>query len=178
MQLERSREDYMSIFDKKEHSRSPGSDVQGVAPSMAGGHPYGIADVIRLMRGLPVDQQPELVVRVIKTTLESVNVRVASLIEDASRQQQKLSEQVGSLQAKILDLTKQIEGHRQEVARLERELAETTTARERLESAEKSATVGPASVPTPPPLVHGRVDPLPFPPRRSGPPKPPDSNQT
>jgi len=165
----------MSIFEKKEQPRSPGFDAAPAAPAMAGGHPYGIADVIRLMRSLPVDQQPELVVRVIKSTLESVNVRVASLIEDASRQQQRLSEQISTLQAKILDLTKQIEGHRGDVGRLEHELGETTTARERLEAAEKPSLAGPGNLPPPPPLGPGRGDPLPFPPRRSG---PPNSGQT
>jgi septal ring factor EnvC (AmiA/AmiB activator) len=141
-------------------------------PSIRGGGlAYGIGDVIRLLRTLPVDQHAELVIRVIRTTLESVNVRVPELIEDAAKQQHKLSERISALQAQILDLTKQIDTHRAEVSRLEADLAETTSAKERLKSAEQAAAVVAGAgmpmqhVPPPPPLN---------PPIKTAPPKPPD----
>jgi hypothetical protein len=162
----------MSIFGKKEGEQMPptSSDNSVAAPTVAGGHSYGISDFIHLMRSLPLDQNTDLVVRVIRTTLESVNVHTKSLIDDAARHQEKLSGQIGTMQGKILELTKQIDVFRQETARLEVELTETRNAKERLESAEKAATNAPvsASNPLPPPT----------PPRpKSLPPKPTEPHQ-
>src|SRR3954464_2960348 len=137
----------MSIFGKREEVAQPvAAPVAATASaSKSSGH-YGIGDVIRLLRTLPVDQHAELVVRVIRTTLESVNVHVSDLVEDASRQQQKLGDRIATLHGQIQDLSKQIDGHRGEVVRLEAELAETSTAKERLQHAEQGA----ARAPTPP----------------------------
>src|SRR6266478_1985249 len=50
-------------------------------------HPdYGINKAIELMRLLP-DENVELIVRVVKTTLESTNINVASIVKDATRKQ-------------------------------------------------------------------------------------------
>src|SRR5258708_4102233 len=133
----------MSIFGKREENAQPGAGpVATASVSKSSGH-YGIGDVIRLLRTLPVDQHAELVVRVIRTTLESVNVHVSDLVEDASRQQQKLGDRITTLQAQIMDLSNQIDTHRNEVARLEAELAETSSAKERLQHAEQAAARAP-----------------------------------
>jgi len=153
----------MAIFGKREEVAQP---IAGPAvhhgPTPKAGGSYGIGDVIRLLRTLPVDQHAELVVRVIRTTLESVNVHVNDLVEDASRQQQKLGDRITTLQAQILDLSKQIDTHRTEVARLEADLSETSSAKERLQHAEQAAgrtagqvSFGPGQLPppTPPPKM-------------------------
>jgi hypothetical protein len=145
----------MSIFGKKWEGEHSG----------AGKH--GIGDVIRLLRTLPVDQHPELVVQVIRTTLEALEVvHVSDLIQDAVKQEQKLNERIGALKAQMHELSKQIETHREEVGRLEADLKETTTAKERLLFAEQAAgAMNPASPPRPPgPL------PPPVPPPKSAPP--------
>ena len=151
----------MAIFGKREEIAQPTPAPPPAAPK-AGSQSYGIADVIRLLRTLPVDQHAELVVRVIRTTLESVNVHVSDLVQDAARHQQKLGDRITALQAQIQDLSKQIDTHRSEVARLEAELSETTTARDRLQHAEQAAArpAAPGSFapghlppPTPPPKL-------------------------
>ena len=125
----------MSIFGKKsEGEQSFGSK----GPGKAGAPQYGIGDVIRLLRTLPVDQHADLVVRVIRTTLESVQVHVSDLIQDAATQEQKLGERIGILRNQMSELTKQIDTHREEVTRLEADLAETQGAKERLQFAEQS----------------------------------------
>src|SRR5262249_4806975 len=58
---------------------------------------YGINAAIQLMRSLPVDQNPELVVTVIKTTLESLRVKVPDIIADATRKQADLEKRVDTL---------------------------------------------------------------------------------
>jgi hypothetical protein len=156
----------MSIFGKREGEVSHGGSVVSGSSGKGGAHAYGIGDVIRLLRTLPVDQHGELVVRVIRTTLESINVHVTELIDDASRQQQKLGDRIGALQAQILELAKQMDTQRTEVARLEADLAETTNAKERLQSAERAASavaakppgphaLGPAHLPPPTPPPKG-----------------------
>jgi hypothetical protein len=97
---------------------------------------YGIQDAILLMRTLPVDQNVELVVAVIKRTLESLEVGVPDLIEDATQRQQDLVHQVAVLEDQIVELENQILLRREEIVRLKADYAETTTVKERLEIAE------------------------------------------
>jgi peptidoglycan hydrolase CwlO-like protein len=92
------------------------------------------------MRTLPVEKNAELVVEVVRSTLESVHVRVTDIIEDAVRKQQELSERVAKLQSEILQLESDISVRREEIAGVEAELAEVTAARQRLELAERRAS--------------------------------------
>jgi hypothetical protein len=98
---------------------------------------YGIDDAIRLMRTLPVDDNVDLVVRVIKNTLQSLDVRVADIIDDAGRRQEALSNAITEHETSIVKLEREIEARRNEIAHLQDELAETSTVRERLELAEQ-----------------------------------------
>lgn len=103
---------------------------------------YGIEQAIQLMRALPVDQNPELVVAVIKTTLESLKVKVSDIIADADRKTKDLEERVANLKRAIADFEKEIETRKEEIARLEADHKETTGVRARLEMAEKSQRAG------------------------------------
>ena len=106
-------------------------------------HPhYGIEQAIQLMRALPVDQNPALVVAVIKTTLESLRVKVSDIIQDAARKQKDLEERVSNLKRAIADFEKEIETRKEEIGRLEADHKETTAVRGRLELAEKSQAPG------------------------------------
>jgi hypothetical protein len=157
----------MSIFGKKSEGDHFGS-------GRAGASRHGIGDVIRLMKTLPVDQHSDLVVRVIRSTLESLEVvHVSDLIQDAVRQEQKLGERIAALRAQMHELTKQIEMHGQEVARLEADLSETTVAKERLQFAEQAALAegsvassSPSSIKAPGPLPPPQLPSRP----KSGPP--------
>jgi septal ring factor EnvC (AmiA/AmiB activator) len=99
---------------------------------------YGIENAIQLMRALPVDQNVELVVQVIKTTLESLRVKVSDIIEDASRKQQNIEARISSLKAAIAEFEKEIAQRKDEIAKLEADHAETSAVKARLELAEKS----------------------------------------
>jgi hypothetical protein len=103
---------------------------------------YGIEQAIQLMRALPMDQNPALVVAVIKTTLESLKVKVSDIISDAARKQKDLEERVGNLKRAIADFEKEIETRKEEIARLEADHKETTAVRGRLELAEKAQSQG------------------------------------
>jgi hypothetical protein len=101
---------------------------------------YGIDQAIELMRALPQasEQNVELSVVIIKTTLESLKVRVSDIIEDASRKQKRLEERVGDLKKEITDFEREIQTRKDEIGRLEADHAETSSVKGRLELAEKA----------------------------------------
>jgi hypothetical protein len=128
----------MALF-KRESAGQPGP----------GATAYGIAQAILLMRSLPVDQNVELVVRVIRTTLESMNVQLPDIIDDASAKETALQGRMERLDLEIEAYAEQIEVRKQEISRLQAELRETSTVKERLLLAQKQAAPS-----APPPLPH------------------------
>jgi predicted nucleic acid-binding Zn-ribbon protein len=96
---------------------------------------YGIDRAIQLMRSLPTDQNPELVAMVITTTLESVDMHVTEIIDDARSRQADLEARIGSIKARNGALEKEIEMGVEEIVKLEASLAETLSVKERLELA-------------------------------------------
>ena len=130
----------MSIFAKKQDSDQKGTvDIGGAPPAGASRGGYGIAEAIQLLRGLPVDQNPDLVVRVVRATLASLDVHLADIIEDAAKKQKATQERIASEHGKVAELEKQLAERRKEIAALEADLKETTTVKDRLQMAEKGA---------------------------------------
>ena len=96
---------------------------------------YGIDRAIALMRSLPTEQNPELVAMVITSTLESLELSVIDIIEDARSRQADLESRIGTIKAKNSALEKEIELGVDEIVKLEATLAETLSVKERLELA-------------------------------------------
>lgn len=110
---------------------------------------YGIDDAIKLMRTLPVEENENLVVRVMKTTLESLKVRIGDIIDDAAKRQDVLGKKVADYRAQITSFEREIEARRHEIHRLEEELGEVTRVKERLTAAETmSVTPNPSHATT------------------------------
>jgi hypothetical protein len=148
----------MSIFAKKqEWEQRAVPDIEGAPPlppeNRKRGHRFGIAEAIAVLRSLPGDDKNELVVRVMRATLASVDVHLPEVIEDATRRQKGTTERIASVHAQMAELERQLENHRREIATLEADLKETTAVKERLQHVEKTAALaaGP-SKPPPPPL--------------------------
>jgi hypothetical protein len=148
----------MSIFAKKpewEQKTMPevGPLPQPTTPVKATGR-FGIGEAIQLLRGLPSDQNSELVVRVVRATLASFDVHLPDIIEDASRRQKSVSERIAAVHGQMAELERQLEGHRREINAMEADLKETTAVKERLLQAEKTAALAAggsrARRPTPP----------------------------
>jgi hypothetical protein len=101
---------------------------------------YGIDQAIDLMRALPAagEQNVELVVTIIKTTLESLRVRVSDIIADASKKQKRLEDRVADLKREIIDFEKEIQTRKDEIGRHEADHAETSSVKTRLELAERA----------------------------------------
>lgn len=95
---------------------------------------YGIDRAIQLMRSLPTDQNPELVAMVITNTLESLDMKVAEIIEDARSRQTDLETRIGVIKAKN-SLLEGIELGVDGIVELEASLAEAMSVKERLELA-------------------------------------------
>jgi peptidoglycan hydrolase CwlO-like protein len=105
-------------------------------------HPdYGINKAIELMRMLPNDNI-ELVVRVVKTTLESTNIKVATIVKDASQKLAGIEARVDVVKKEIAGLEAQIATRRGEISALEADHRETATVKERLALAEKLSAGG------------------------------------
>jgi hypothetical protein len=96
---------------------------------------YGIDKAIELMRTLPSDNI-ELVVQVVKFSLQSVGIQLPTIIEDAIRRQKDIQGRIGVLRTEIADLESEIKTRKEEIDRLDSEHRETSTVRERLELAE------------------------------------------
>ena len=135
---------------------------------------YGIEDAIRLMRTLPTDQNVDLVVRVIKRTLESMNVRLADILNDATQKQQGLGARINALQLEIAELEKQIATRRDEIERLEEALGEVTSVKERLSLAEGGSKAPPPMSSKAPPVPTSKAPPPPEKPPTPDKPAPPD----
>lgn len=142
---------------------SPGR--AGAAAPAAPAPAYGIADAIQLMRSLPTDGNMDLVVRVVRVTLGSVNVKLEDIIEDAGRRQKAIQDRIAGLHAQVADLEEQMEARRREISAQEADLKETSAVKERLVLAEKAATSAGAatavSPPPPPPPPSSRMANLP-----------------
>jgi hypothetical protein len=97
---------------------------------------YGIDKAIELMRTLP-SENIELVVQVVKFSLESVGIHLPTIIQDAVRRQNDLQGRITALKAEIADLESEIKQRRDEIAKHEADHKETSVVRDRLELAEK-----------------------------------------
>jgi len=111
---------------------APASQVRAAEP----GARVGIDHAIQLIRSLPTEKNVDLVVKVLKTTLESLGIRVADIVLDAAQRQKDLQSRVGQLTSEIEHLEKEIEQRKEEIARLEAAYAETTKVRGYLEEEE------------------------------------------
>jgi hypothetical protein len=112
-----------------------GTRMSGSPPGYSGGK-VGIDHAIQLMRSLPTDKNVDLVVTVLKTTLESLGIRVTDIVQDASNRQQELEKRVAQLKSEISALEKEVDARVQEITKVEAAHSETTRVREYLETTE------------------------------------------
>jgi hypothetical protein len=98
--------------------------------------PYGVAELITLMKTIPIDHQPDLVLQVIRTTLESVGVRISDIMDDASRHETNVKDRISSLEGEIDGLVQQIDRRRDLITQLQGDVTELTYAKDRWQSAQ------------------------------------------
>lgn len=95
---------------------------------------YGIEDAISLMRKLPSDNM-EVVVSVVKQTLESTQISVDDIITDANDKEERLLARNSQLEKEIKDLEQEIASRNKQIKDLLLDHKETVTVRERLQLA-------------------------------------------
>lgn len=109
---------------------------------------YTIERAIALIQALPVERDEQLVVDVVRMTLESAGVSVPSLVADAGRRQQDLRGRIQRLKETVADLQQEIRQRKHEITELRDNYDETTRAKEHLLLAEK-AEITPDAAPSP-----------------------------
>lgn len=97
---------------------------------------YGIEEVIGLMRELPTENR-ELVVTVVKKTLESTQIDLDEIIGGAEDKEARLRDKTQTLQSEIKNLQQEIEKRNQEITLLQKDLKETSSVKEKLELAQQ-----------------------------------------
>ncbi len=129
------------------------------APQSAG---YGIEQLTKLMRELP-GGNVELVVRVLKKTLESVRISVPGLIQEAHRREHELEEKMAGQRRAISALEDEINSKRRSIEELEGHYREVMMVKERLNLAlsleQQEVSVRPARADV---LPHDEVVPTPI----------------
>jgi hypothetical protein len=116
------------------------------APAASAPPSYGIQKAIELMRSLPADNIP-LVVQVVRTTLESTNVDVPSIIEDAKAKRARIVTRIEGLRREIANFEEEIAARREEIVALDADHAETKLVQERLEMSIKPREDKPGPTP-------------------------------
>jgi septal ring factor EnvC (AmiA/AmiB activator) len=108
------------------------------APAGAAKPRYGIADAIALMHSLPPDlQTTDVIVQIIKRTLESANIDVAAIIVDATQKADALEKRIMTLQEEIAKHEHEIQTRAAEISRLQTDNSETRRVKEKLLLGEK-----------------------------------------
>jgi hypothetical protein len=101
---------------------------------------YTIKSAIELMRTLPFDENPELVLRVVRKTLRSTGVSVEEIIDSAKSRESALAASAAKERAAIEQLEQQIAARRTNIEGIDTELGETHGVRERLQQAIEGET--------------------------------------
>ncbi len=117
-------------------SVEPDEPIQPMAAASRPKGQYSIEDAIELMRQLPRENN-EVVVTVVKKTLESTNIQVSDIIGDADNKETRIRNQHKTLEEEIKELEAQIAKRNQQIGDLLKDLKETTDVRERLQLALK-----------------------------------------
>ncbi len=97
---------------------------------------YGIDEAIALMRKLPAEQV-DLVVTVVKQTLQSAGVRTLPIIRSAEAKKRRIERRVTLLKKEIDGLKQEVVDYKAQISTLEDDRAETSLVKERLELAVK-----------------------------------------
>lgn len=95
---------------------------------------YSIEDAIELMKALPRDNN-DTVVTVVKKTLESTNIKVADIVDDANVKEERIRNQHKKIEAEIKSFQEQISHRNQQISELMQNLKETVDVRQRLQLA-------------------------------------------
>jgi DNA-binding transcriptional MerR regulator len=101
---------------------------------------YGIENAIDLMRGLPVGDDAELVLRVVRKTLRSFGVSIEEIVASATKRETTLGATIAQDRAAIEHLEREIAVRKANIDKASAQLDETRQVRERLQDALQTET--------------------------------------
>jgi len=113
---------------------APGRSPEALPPS------YGIESAIQLMRTLPIDDDPDLVLRVVRKTLRSTGVSVEQIVLSAQSREKVLSVSIDEDRAALALLERELAELQAKIEQTGAQLVETRSVRERLEDAIENET--------------------------------------
>jgi hypothetical protein len=108
---------------------------------------FGIDRAIELMRTLPLEEDPDLVLRVVRKTLQFTGISLLDLVTAATDREAVLSDSLVATRAQIDRLLAEVATLRDGISGTEADLADTKRVREQLEEALENETVVVASLP-------------------------------
>lgn len=116
---------------------------------------FDVEKAIELMRKLPLDDEPELVLRIVRKTLRSTGVSIEELIRSAKARENALAEDMEKDRATIEQLERDIAARKDNIEKSTARLAETRKVRESLQEAVASESK--VGILAPPPEVVARI---------------------
>jgi len=122
-----TREDFQQPLVDEPGPRTPTQPSQA-APSGR----YGIDNAIELLRQLP-ESEDRQTMSVVCKTLESAQIRMSDLLQDAQQKEQKLKQQHKSLEQEIEQLQSKMDDRRKQLKQLAESLEEVTRIKARFE---------------------------------------------
>ena len=142
---EKSSDDFHNYVDNLLHDSKKLSneeiDEKFSVEAMALKTSYGIDQVIALMRDLPADvSSGSIVVSTVTKTLESANIDVLKIVDNARHKETTLTSQINELNEEIDSLKKQIAEKKDQIDVSSAILEETKKVRELLENTKTSET--------------------------------------
>jgi len=131
-----------SRWQKKGSNSSSTPEEQAIRDNQLGNKisafNYGIEEAVGLMRKLP-DVDTDVVITVVRKTLESANVRVNEIITDAEKKEGNINKRTNTLTSEIEELQKKITLRNKEISILTKDLEETTKVKKLLQIGEREA---------------------------------------
>ncbi len=95
---------------------------------------YGVDQALSLLRQIPSDRSNEkMVVNVVRQTLESIGISIPRLLEETSRRQDEVTNEIVRIQGEIASFHQAIEEKTAIVQQYQEQLAEIGSLRERFE---------------------------------------------
>lgn len=96
---------------------------------------FGVENAIALLKKLPLDDEPELVLRVVRKTLTSIGVSIDEVVRSAKRREDELGDSVGVERRAIEELEREIAARKKTIDERLDWLKETRDMRTRLQEA-------------------------------------------
>lgn len=156
--------EFLKKLEKLQKQKVSGTTAAAPTRDIGGSRPepeenrgvYGIENVIELMRQLPADNRNlEMIMLVVKSTLQSFNVDLEKIISDAEAKQEAYHQRIMLLQQEAAHFDEEARRRLEEARRLERSLEEIVQVKTRLISGRELGRIGGSAATTSPPSIPG-----------------------